>query len=118
MTANGLKQVFIKVDSDLLSGIGETNAALLAYVENIYPNPAKDEVTITLNVKESSEIKVEVFGLDGRRVAIVASQEMAAGRHDIHWNTKENGQQVPAGIYIVRLQTEQGLISRKLAITN
>jgi agmatine/peptidylarginine deiminase len=118
VTANGLKQVFIKVDSDLISGLAEGSLATLASLGDIYPNPASDRVTVMVDVNEASHVKVEVYGIDGRRIALLADQEMAAGSHTFRWDINEKGQQMPAGIYIVRLQTENGSISRKLAITN
>lgn len=116
LTSSGPKQVFIKVDSDLISSVDEGDAGLLADMQRIYPNPARSEVRIELNIRESSHIQLAVYGINGRRIALLADAMMGAGRHEITWEAKENGQQLPAGIYIVRLQTEQGTVSRKLAV--
>jgi hypothetical protein len=43
---------------------------------------------------------------------------MLTGTHKIKWDIHKKGQHVPAGIYIVRLQTDTGSISRKLAVTD
>ena len=117
LTAKGLKQVFIKVDSDLLSGTEEPGNILLADIGSIYPNPANGQVTLSVTVESATHVVVEVYSIDGRRVAVLADEEMLSGDHEIRWNTNENGQQLPAGIYMVRLQTERGAISRKLAIS-
>jgi hypothetical protein len=116
LTTNGLEQVFIKVDSDLITGLGN-DPQLIASVESIFPNPAHDQVSITLNLESTSGVRLEVYGLDGRLISVLADQEMTVGSHEVRWNTNKKGQQVPAGIYIVRLQTEMGSISRKIAIS-
>jgi hypothetical protein len=117
LTENGLKQLFIKVDSDLLSGIVDPGLVVGADFESIRPNPFRDEVTLVFGLKKETRVELSVFGLDGRQIAILADRTMTSGRHEVRWNPKENGQQLPAGIYIVRLQTGQGTISRKLAIS-
>jgi agmatine/peptidylarginine deiminase len=116
LTENGLKQVFIKVDSDLLSGMSESQQEPVAELSSVYPNPARDEVMVSITLKEASPVKVVVYGLDGRQVSVLADRSLGAGDHEIRWDLKENGQQLPAGIYIVRLMTENGSISRKVAI--
>jgi hypothetical protein len=118
LTTNGISQVFIKVDPDLLTGLEGESKLSSVRLSNIFPNPASELVTIEFHFDESTHASVEVYTMDGRRVAILADRILAVGSHEIIWNLKENGQQVPAGIYVVRLRTNEGSISRKLVITN
>jgi agmatine/peptidylarginine deiminase len=117
VTDKGLKQVFLKIDSDLLSGISDRQPSPIAMIEGIYPNPVSDQVKIMVNMKEETGVRISVYSIDGRELAVVSDGSLARGEHEIRWSVKENGRQLPAGIYILRLVTEQGSISRKLIVT-
>jgi agmatine deiminase len=117
LTDKGLKQVFLKIDSDLLSGLSDRQTSPVAMLEGIYPNPVRDQVKIVVNMKEEANVRLSVYSLDGRELALVSDGILSQGKHEILWSAKENGRQLPAGIYILRLVTEQGSISRKLVVT-
>lgn len=116
LTDKGLKQVFLKIDWDLLSGLADRQASTQALIEGIYPNPAHDRVTISLNIHENTRARLSVYNLEGREVAVIAEGELSRGRHEVKWNSKENGRQLPAGVYFLRLTAERGTVVRKLVI--
>lgn len=69
---------------------------------NIYPNPVKDVLTV-----EASEYQnVEVFDLAGR---CVISREIS-GVANIDMS------QMPKGVYIVKMNDENGIATRKVVV--
>lgn len=69
---------------------------------NIYPNPVKDVLTV-----EASEYQnVEVFDLAGR---CVISREIS-GVANIDMS------QMPKGVYLVKMQNENGIVTRKVIV--
>jgi hypothetical protein len=69
----------------------------------IYPNPTSGEVV------ESSEYRVqsiEIFDLLGKMVFIVETQCIASLQFNIS--------HLPAGIYFLRIQTENGVVTKKV----
>jgi flagellar hook assembly protein FlgD len=53
----------------------------------------------------------------GRKVATVTDREYNAGRHTVKWNGQNNsGQKTASGLYLYKLITGQGEISRKMLL--
>ncbi|HEX9952682.1 MAG TPA: T9SS type A sorting domain-containing protein, partial [Rubricoccaceae bacterium] len=64
------------------------------------PNPTAGAAVVSFDVPEASAVSVAVYDLLGRRVAVLAEGEMAAGRHT---SRLEAGTLAP-GVYVVRMQ--------------
>ena len=74
----------------------------------IYPNPFKTETTISFNLAERGNIKLDVYNLQGRKVASLINKEMQKGSHQINWNgIDQNGVRFPSGSYFVKLETSK-----------
>ncbi len=70
-----------------------------------YPNPFSAETTIEFSVAETMNIQVGVFGLDGREVAEIYNDTANA---DETYKANFNANDLPAGIYLIRLTTANG----------
>jgi hypothetical protein len=67
------------------------------------PNPAAGAMMFALELPRAADTRVEVFDLAGRRVAELRRGPLAAGRHTLAWNGRdERGALVPAGVYLAR----------------
>ena len=62
------------------------------------PNPATTFSTVTLDLPSPTSVKLEVFDLQGHRVAQLSDKKWSAGIAEIGFNTSE----LPAGIYIIK----------------
>jgi hypothetical protein len=85
------------------TGLGETN-----FETNfqLYPNPAKNELTISLNYLKEP-LKMEIYNLQG---ALVMDKTLVQAINKIELD-------IPNGIYFVKLVSENGqTISKKLLI--
>lgn len=88
----------------------------LALYQN-YPNPFNPETTIRFELPRSSEVKLRVFNLLGAEVAILLNARMSAGTYTLKWDGKNaNQQQVVSGIYLLRLETGNEVVVRKIAV--
>ena len=75
-------------------------AAPLAFaLEAAYPNPFADRATIAYALPSPSDVRLEVFDLLGRRVAVLVDGPQPAGRHRATLRSDGLG----AGTYILRL---------------
>ncbi len=71
-----------------------------------FPNPARDGVTLELGLPEAEWVTVEVFHLDGRRVATLASGPRSAGTWSLSWRgTGDDGRRLPPGVYFCKART-------------
>ena len=66
-----------------------------------YPNPFNPETKIGYRLQESGTVKVAVYDLLGREIAVLIDGEMSAGVHEIDWNAGS----MPSGVYVYRLET-------------
>jgi len=66
----------------------------------VYPNPTRGTVTVALMLQEASEVRVTVYDVLGRVVALPHGGPLAAGEHRIALDSAG----LPAGIYLVRAE--------------
>jgi hypothetical protein len=69
-----------------------------------FPNPLARATTLRFDLARASHVRLEVFDLNGRRVATVADRAYDPGRYAIEWSGRgANGASLGAGLYFVRL---------------
>jgi hypothetical protein len=82
-----------------------------------YPNPFRGETRLGLRLMAPSNVVVEVFNLKGQLVATLAETALAAGQHSFAWNgTDSRGQDLPSGVYSLRVTTGREVVTRKIAL--
>jgi flagellar hook assembly protein FlgD len=60
-----------------------------------------------------------VFNINGQKIGNLCDKEFTEGVHEIKWNgTDQKQQQLPAGIYFIRMQANDEVSTSKVAITN
>lgn len=97
-----------------LVGVGDGGPAALA-LSPAYPNPFTTTARISFMLAHPGPAKVEVFDLGGRRVAVLASGDLAPGRHEAIWNGRiDRGESVDAGVYLIRLQSGGQTLSTRV----
>ena len=77
-----------------------------------YPNPFNPSTTIGFALPQSSDVRLAVYDVLGREVAILANGTFEAGNHEVTFSARN----LPSGTYIYRLDTEQGSHSRQLVL--
>ncbi len=65
-----------------------------------YPNPSRSRVTVPLVLDAAAEVRVTVYDLLGRAVAVLHEGRLAAGRRRFSLD----GAALPAGVYLVRAE--------------
>ncbi len=77
----------------------------------VSPNPAIDEAVVSLDLSEvSSEVRISLIDLAGRRVAVNTLTNVQNVQHSIDLNS------VLPGIYSVNIITDKGFTSRQLVV--
>ena len=75
-----------------------------------YPNPFTSETVLEFELPRTADVRVEVFDLLGRRIAVAADAPRLPGRHQLKLSTAA----WPAGLYMVRLMTGHHTSTHKL----
>ncbi len=96
----------------LITGLLETpvNKALALQV---FPNPASEAAYLRFELEKPGETTVSVRSLSGQLMAQPVNASLAAGQHTFDWNFNN---ELPKGMYLVTLQTAQGIMTQKLMI--
>ncbi len=77
--------------------LGFEEQGLLETLLPISPNPVSGNVTIRFVLEKTSDVRIDVFDMTGRRVDYLDEQNMLEGIHVLGINT------LPSGIYICRM---------------
>ena len=76
------------------------------------PNPSAGTTALTFSLDEAGDVTVEVFDVLGRRVAALVDGALPAGDQALTWEAGS----LPAGLYVVRLQTGAAAASQTITI--
>lgn len=69
-----------------------------------HPNPFSGGTRLAFSVARTSDVSLEIFDLAGRRVRHLIATALPAGRHDAHWDGRDDrGAPVASGLYHARL---------------
>lgn len=79
---------------------------------SVAPQPVAGPATIRYVLPTPAPVQLSIFDMLGRRVAEVAAGHRAAGIHEVAWSADA----LPAGVYVARLATPQGPISRTFVV--
>lgn len=77
----------------------------------VYPNPAKENVTISFDLKNETAAKVQITDLAGKEV-YASNLGNKAGKNSVSVNTNTFAN----GIYVVNFITNNGVVTEKLVI--
>ena len=81
------------------------------------PNPFNSQTVFAYFLPAPGPAHVEVFALNGQRVAVLQQGPQQAGYHRLHWDGRDDaGRPVASGAYLYRLVTGETVLTRKLTL--
>ena len=89
-----------------------TSAAASTALNPSYPNPFNSETTLSYTLPTASDIRLEVFILNGQRVAVLHEGFQAAGYHTLSLDASD----LASGVYLYRLTTPEGRFVQKFTL--
>jgi hypothetical protein len=70
-----------------------------------FPNPFNPTTMISFDLPELQDVKLAVFGPDGRKIVTLVSETLPAGFHSVAWNGRDAaGSRVASGVYFYRIE--------------
>ncbi len=77
-----------------------------------YPNPFNPSTVISFSIPSSNHVKLAVYDMLGKEVALLQNSQMAAGTHDINFDASN----LSSGVYLYRLTVGSEMLTRKLTL--
>ncbi len=105
---------YANLTAPLTQGGGSAEQEGAAFLSG-YPNPTQGNTKVTFSVPMSTVATVEVYAMDGRKVANLYSQQAVA---NTEYRLDFDGTSLPNGIYIYKLSSGKVSIVEKFMIAN
>ena len=77
-----------------------------------YPNPFRDQTTITYELEQPGPVRLRVYDLQGRMVREIDPGAQPAGSHTVTFHADR----LPAGTYVYRLTAGESEATRKMVV--
>lgn len=77
-----------------------------------YPNPFNPSTTISYQLASPAKVKLQVFNLLGKEIAILVDEFQPSGERLASWNAS----QAPSGVYIYRLTAGSEVITKRMML--
>lgn len=102
------KHPYLEIDG--ITGINDINT-YVGHV-SVFPNPVTQSATIDFTLKSNQYVDISIFNTTGTKVIVVCNKKLVVGQYRETF-TREN---LKAGIYFIRIQTNNTVIVRKIII--
>lgn len=103
-----------------LAGVdGEDDPELPSFtsLRAIYPNPFNPATRIAFDVAARSLVRIAMYDVSGREVALLVNREMEPGRYEVTWKGITNaGRAAASGMYFCRLTAGRTIETKKAVL--
>lgn len=96
--------------TSVFTGINEANTTVSNV--SVYPSPAKNAASLSLDLVQNENVSVTVLNTIGEVVYNESLNNLSAGNHVVNFNTENWA----SGIYNINISTTNGTTNRKLVI--
>lgn len=98
---------------NFLNGTGIKENNLISKI-NLFPNPSNEQVKLTFELKEISNVKIELFDISGRLVSTISEKKNQVGEITETINTNLFSE----GSYLVKINANGNISQQKLNIVH
>lgn len=81
-------------------------------LEQNFPNPFNPTTTIRFSLPETADVRLAVYDVTGREVALLTSGTLAAGVHQVSFDAAR----FASGVYLYRLQAGSHTLTRRMTL--
>jgi len=118
---NGRSNLRIIVGTEEFAKINSYNISLTPFEYALYqnyPNPFNPSTNILYQLKEKSNVTLEIYDILGRRIkSIINNVVQDPGQHIVTWNgLNSSGEKVASGIYVYRIRANNFITSKKMIL--
>jgi outer membrane protein assembly factor BamB len=82
-----------------------------------YPNPVVTKTTIKYSLPKKCNVKLQLYDVVGRQVAILVNEHQKPGDYVVNWDTQNiSDSKLPGGIYFYRLRAGDYVKTKKMIV--
>ncbi|MBD3168900.1 MAG: T9SS type A sorting domain-containing protein [candidate division Zixibacteria bacterium] len=90
----------------------DENLPKVTRLNNSYPNPFNAVTTLSYDLAEEAEVKLEIFNLLGQRVETLVDSHQKPGEYSINWDASN----VASGVYFYKLSTGEKVFTKRMTL--
>lgn len=112
--AVGEDGTILKTTNGGVIGIGPVSNKIPSsfHVYQNYPNPFNPGTTIKIDISKQSNVKIIIYDVSGKEIAVLVNEQLKAGSYSIKWNAAN----YPSGLYFVKMITNEFSDTRKMIL--
>ena len=97
------------------AGPAVPGAPLATGIREVGPNPFRERATIRFALSRPGRVEIRVYDVRGRTIAPLFEGALPGGFHTTTWDGRDRaGRRVAAGVYFLRMDTENRAWARKI----
>jgi glucose/arabinose dehydrogenase len=108
----------ISIDVLFPTGAPSPDETIVSGLHGVSPNPVLGYATISYGVtRDGAPVQIAVYGVDGRRVALLYDGAAKLGKHELNWTTRDaNNTTVASGVYFLIADVDGRRTTRKMTV--
>ncbi|MBO6794372.1 MAG: T9SS type A sorting domain-containing protein [Balneolaceae bacterium] len=112
--ASGIIPGDIHFSYEITSSIEDNHNTIVENFELFqnYPNPFNPTTEISFSLPSASNARLTIFNTAGQKIAELINENLNAGNHSVTFNASS----ISSGLYFYRLETNLGIITKKMMI--
>ena len=99
--------------NDIFTGISAHEKMHIVRL-NATPNPLETSTTLKFCLPAEDRVEIKAYAMNGKIVQTIFSGTLQGGRQEIIWAPGKNNTEVPAGIYLVKIEGNQFSAATKI----
>ncbi len=101
-----------RVSGTFKVGVGPTEPEPVSEIVGNYPNPFSNKTTIEFELDEPAAVRLTLWDVSGKRLAVILDQSMSAGQHSHTLSARD----LPSGTYFLRLEADNASDSHQIVV--
>ncbi|MCD4697346.1 MAG: T9SS type A sorting domain-containing protein [Bacteroidales bacterium] len=101
----GIFGIIISTSTAGINAVDELERQQVQYI-SCYPNPFKNEMTIKIEFETEGDVFIELYDIAGKYLGVIDNLQLSDGNNIIKWNGEIDRMKLNAGIYFLRLVTD------------
>ena len=103
----------------IITGLGTVDETVIPTkfsMSSNYPNPFNPVTHVNFDIPEQANVSFSIYSLLGQEV-MSQTNEYQPGTYKLTWNGRDQmGNTLPSGVYLLRMESERFLKTRKLVL--